>query len=151
MQFQYLIDHAVDRAVHHQVVEHAVFGDRRIRLVRIVLENHLPFAGEHFVGQHFPVVAIRAVEVIASVASGDLIVVSDKNRARDAPVGRVGLLPYVLLAQRVIGPMTRQPFRKQKIRRQRMKIALPHQRHALGERRDHGADDFGARLLIRLV
>ena len=135
----------------HQIVEHTVFRNRGIRLGRIVFENDLAFAGDHFVGQHLPVVAIGTVEVVAPITFGDLVVVGHKNRARDAPIRGIGRLARLAFAFAVIGPVAGQPLRKQKIRRQRMKIALAHQGNALGKRRHYRADNFRPRLLVRFV
>ena len=101
--------------------------------------------------QLLPVEAVGAVRVVAAVAARGLVVVGDEDRARDAPVGRVGRHARLCLALGVVRPVARQPVRQQEVRRQRMEVALAHRDHAFRERRHHGADDLRARLLEGLV
>ena len=102
-------------------------------------------------GLKLPVVeAVRAVGSVAAVGSRDLVVVGDEHGAGDAPLRRIGLDAGLLLAFGVVRPVGLEPVRQQEVGRQRMKVALAHRDDAFRERRDHGADDLGTRLLVGL-
>ena len=147
---QQFIDDLVDRTERDQPVEHEILGNLGVRLLLVFLEDvHALGVGE--LPHHVEIVkTIRALGILARIASGGLVVVGHEHRARHAPMRRIGLGADRCGALRISVPVGLHPARQQKIRRQRMHAFLAKICRARRMRCDDRADDFGVGFLKRL-